>query len=366
MKMYRNLSLFAFCVSTMIILTGCQSDRTAAEPTSPAPAPVVEQAAQPEVPPAKAKVEPSGSKDAPQVTVENAIHDFGIMAPSSVGKCEFNFTNTGKSTLIIERVQSTCGCTVPELEKKEYAPGEAGTVKVTFKAPSRKGSVTKHLYIISNDPETPRTELTIKAKVEVQVEISPEAVDLRLDEENAGMPNLIVRSLDGREFSITQVTAGHGVMKVPFDSAEKAKMFILKPEVDKERLSQFITGVIQVQTDHPQSGTLIVSYNVKPEYEVSRSRIILQNVQPGVSEIKDVMIRSNYGKDVEIESVESKNGYMEIESQEKDGIHLQLQIKITPPQQDESSRRYITDQLDITLKDGTKLTIRCSGWFKLK
>ena len=136
--------------------------------------------------------------------------------------------------------------------------------------------------------------------------------------------------------------------------------------VDKKILDQFNTGFVQIRTDHPQSGTLTVNYNVKPQYEVSRPRIILQNVTPGDSVTKDVTIRSNYDKKVEIESAKSKNGYMEIESQEEDGLHLKLQVKITPPQRDESSRRYITDELDITLKDGTGLTIRCSGWFKLK
>ena len=371
MKMYRNLSLFAMGLCAIIILAGCQSGQTIEEQTEIAPAPSDEQVSQPQVSqPTKgavpSTVQPDQSNDAPKITIENAVHDFGLMAPAVKEKCEFKFTNTGKETLKIERVQSTCGCTVPELKIKEYAPGETGAVKVTFKSPTRKGMTTKHLYIISNDPKTPRAELTIKAQVAVKVEISPEKVDLLLDKDNAGMPNIVVKSLDDREFSITSITAGHNVMKIDFDPAKKAKEFTLEPVVDKKILNQFNTGVVQVRTDHPQSGTLTVRYNVKPQYEVSRPRIILQNVKPGVPVIKDVAIRSNYGKDVEIESVESKNGYIEIESQEKDGLHLQLQVKITPPERDASSKRYITDQLDIKLKDGTKLTIRCSGWFKLK
>ena len=369
--MYRGLSLFTICLCAIIIFSGCRSGQATAEQTERASALPKEQVSQSQVPQpttetAPAKVKPVVSEDAPQVTVENAVHDFGLMAPSAKEKSEFKFTNTGKSLLKIERVQSTCGCTVPELKIKEYAPGETGTIKVTFKSPARKGVVSKHLYIVSNDPQTPRAELTIKAQVVVKVEISPEKVDLRLDEDNAGMPDIVVKSLDDGEFSITGITAGHNVMKIPFDAAQKAKEFTLKPVVNKEILNQFNTGVIQVRTDHPQSGTLTVRYNVKPQYEVSRPRIILQNVQPGVSVTKDVTIRSNYGKDVEIESVNSKNGYIEIESQEKDGLHLQLKVKVTPPERDASSRRYITDQLDIKLKDGTKLTIRCSGWFKLK
>ena len=133
-----------------------------------------------------------------------------------------------------------------------------------------------------------------------------------------------------------------------------------------EKLGQSKTGVIQIKTTHPQAGTLMVRYNVKPMYELTNPRFILQNVEPGVPIIRENLIRSNYGKPAEIESIESRNGYMEIESQEQDGDHIKLTVKITPPAQTDSARRYITDELTITLKDGQKLTIRCSGWFRLK
>ena len=99
---------------------------------------------------------------------------------------------------------------------------------------------------------------------------------------------------------------------------------------------------------------------------VTNPRYILQNIKPGEPIVRDNLIRSNYGKPVEIASVKSRNGYMDIEKQESDGDHMKLSIKITPPEQAESARRYITDELTITLKDGNKLTIRCSGWFRLK
>jgi hypothetical protein len=81
---------------------------------------------------------------------------------------------------------------------------------------------------------------------------------------------------------------------------------------------------------------------------------------------RDSFIRSNYGDPVEIESAVSRNGYMEIVDQQPDGDHIKLNIKITPPQKSDSSRRYISDELKITLKGGHELTIRCTGWFRLK
>ena len=359
MKMYKKISIIGVLL-TIVVMTqpGCQPSQVRTEEQGSG-----KQQVEKKVTEAK----PGIGENLPAVSIENTVHDFGEMGPGTSDKCEFKFKNAGSDVLKISRIQSTCGCTVPQLKKKEYAPGEEGVVSVSFHAPNTKGKTTKHLYIVSNDPVTPRAGLTIKAEVVVKVEVSPENVELRLDKDNAGMPNIVVKGLDDREFSIKNITlTPKGAMKIPFDPEKKAKEFTLEPVVSIEKLNQVNTGVIQIKTDHPQSGTLIVRYHAVPQYEVSRPRIILQNVEPGVPVVKDVLIRSNYDKDVEIESAVSKNGYMEIESQEKDGQHLQLQVKITPPAQDASSRRYITDELKITLKDGTVLSIRCSGWFKLK
>lgn len=364
--MYKTLSVnTCLLIMSVIMISGCQSSQADVE--SAVTEPTTSTAAiQKDLPKPTPKPEPAKEGSGPVITIENPVHDFGEMGPGARDNCTFKFKNTGNAELVINRVQSTCGCTVPELEKKEYAPGEEGIVKVAFQAPSVKSKTTKHLYIISNDPANPRAELTIQADVVVKVEISPESVDLRLDQDNAGMPNLVVKGLDDKPFSIRNVMVSpQQVMEIPYDPAQKGTEFTLKPVVDMAKLAENNTGVIEVKTDHPQSGILIVRYTALSPYEISRPRIILQNVEPGVPVVKDVIIRSNYNKDVEIVSATSRNGYMEIESQEKDGQHLQLQIKITPPEQDSSSRRYITDELDITLKDDTKLTIRCSGWFKL-
>jgi hypothetical protein len=363
-----QLGVIFFGVLVMCIIGGCrQSESKITEPvTEPVPAVAPEPAPTAALP-----------ENAPVVKIENPSVNFGQVGPSSVHKANYAFTNSGKSALSVSNVQSTCGCSVPALTKGDqkypiplkeavvFEPGETGKVEVTFTAPATKGSVTKHLYIVSNDPVTPRAELAITAEVMVKVEAAPENVTLRFDQENAGMPSITVKSLDNQAFSIKSVTVANNVITVPFDANEKKTDFVLKPVVDMNKLNQFNTGVIQIKTDHPQAGMLIVRFTAQPKYEISRPRIILQNLEPEVPIVKDVIIRSNYGTLVEIAPIgESKYGYMAVESQEQEGNNVKLMIKITPPAQDSSARRYITDELTITLKSGEELTIRCSGWFR--
>lgn len=383
MKMLKTLSVVCVIVSAVFLMAGCQPEQ------SKTPSPMIEPSAELEkgaagTPTAKAQ-EPAGAKEVagkaektPQIVLTKDTNDFGEVGPASKHVADYEFVNNGNATLLVNNVQSTCGCSRPVLIKdgtrhsiplKEPVPfeqGQSGKVEVTFTAGSVKGAVTKHLYILTNDPVNPRAQLELKANVVTKVSVSPESVDLSLDQENAGMPELVVQSEDGKVFSIKSINVANRTIEVPFDANEKATKFVFHPKVDMQKLEQFNTGVIQISTSHPQGGSLMVRYNAKPAYEVSNPRYILQNIEPGEPILRENLIRSNYGKVAEIASATSRNGYMEIESQEQDGNHIKLMIKITPPAQSASERRYISDELTIALKDGHKLTIRCSGWFRLK
>jgi hypothetical protein len=107
--------------------------------------------------------EPNGP--APKLVFEQPIHDFGSVAPGSESKCSFKFANKGKGVLKIGDVTKTCGCTVFTLAKKDYEPGEEGVIEVSYNADRAPGVRTRKLYVLSNDPDNPRVELTIKANI---------------------------------------------------------------------------------------------------------------------------------------------------------------------------------------------------------
>ncbi|MEN8128037.1 MAG: DUF1573 domain-containing protein [Planctomycetota bacterium] len=379
MKNYRITGFAIAALLASFIIVGCLPGQSRTDEQKVEPAEELQPSQQKETKPAES-TEKTPAGPAPKVVLTKAIHDFGKVGPGSTHKADYEFKNEGEGTLLVNRIQSTCGCSKPTLIKdgKRYSamkafnppiafePGESGQIEVTFKAPATKGDVEKGLYILSNDPAAPRARFAVKAEVVVKVTIEPEKIELKLDLENAGMPDLVVKSTDGKEFSIKSVFVVKSAIKIPFDSTVKATEFTLKPEVDIEKMGQTNTGVIQIRTTHPQAGTLMVRYSVIPMYELTNPRYILQNVEPGKPVLRGNLIRSNYGRPVEIESATSRNGYMEIESQQQEGDHVKLEIKITPPARSSTARRYITDELTITLKDGQKLTVRCSGWFRLK
>jgi len=58
----------------------------------------------------------------PKVFFEKTVCDLGEVGQGTKNTCEFRFTNTGRDLLKIGKISRTCGCTVFQLDKKEYAP----------------------------------------------------------------------------------------------------------------------------------------------------------------------------------------------------------------------------------------------------
>ncbi|MHC4633206.1 MAG: DUF1573 domain-containing protein [Planctomycetota bacterium] len=60
----------------------------------------------------------------PKISFEKTVCDLGDVGQGGKNTCEFRFTNTGRGLLKIGKINRTCGCTVFQLDKKEYAPNE--------------------------------------------------------------------------------------------------------------------------------------------------------------------------------------------------------------------------------------------------
>jgi len=89
--------------------------------------------------------------------------DYGEIAKGSDGLRVFEFTNVGNEPLIISRVKSSCGCTVPKKPDGPIAPGESSTIEVKYDT-KRVGPIRKTVTVYSNAEEAIKP-LKIKGKV---------------------------------------------------------------------------------------------------------------------------------------------------------------------------------------------------------
>ncbi|MGV6829585.1 MAG: DUF1573 domain-containing protein [Flavobacteriales bacterium] len=98
-----------------------------------------------------------------KITFKSETVDYGEIKKNSDGVRVFEFTNTGDAPLIISKVKSTCGCTVPKKPKDPIAPGESGVIEVKY-ATNRVGPIRKTITVYSNADE-PVKAIKIKGKV---------------------------------------------------------------------------------------------------------------------------------------------------------------------------------------------------------
>jgi hypothetical protein len=116
-----------------------------------------------------------------KIQFSDTKHDFGNIKESDGPVSHvFTFKNTGNAPLVIQNVETSCGCTSPEYTKEPVQPGKSGIVKATFDPSGRPNYFDKNLTVISN-AENNRTILSIKGNVEAKVltveEQYPFAVD---------------------------------------------------------------------------------------------------------------------------------------------------------------------------------------------
>ncbi len=88
--------------------------------------------------------------NAPVIKFTEEKFDFGKIKQGDSVMHNFNFTNTGKSPLIITDAVATCGCTKPEWPKAPVQAGESGVIKVTFHSAAKQGLQDKMITITGN------------------------------------------------------------------------------------------------------------------------------------------------------------------------------------------------------------------------
>lgn len=100
----------------------------------------------------------------PKFKFDKTEHDFGTINEGDVVETVFNFTNEGKSELIITSAKGSCGCTVPEWPREPIMPGESGQIKVKFNS-YRKPNLQQKQITLATNTENGKEILKIRAQV---------------------------------------------------------------------------------------------------------------------------------------------------------------------------------------------------------
>ncbi len=88
-----------------------------------------------------------------EITFNEEIHDFGALISGEIVVFTFVFTNSGKHNLIIEKIESDCGCVQIEFSEKPVEPNKTGLIEVEFDSSRMFGKQFKSIEIHANCKE---------------------------------------------------------------------------------------------------------------------------------------------------------------------------------------------------------------------
>lgn len=98
-----------------------------------------------------------------EIWFETYLHDYGEIEEDSDGTWSFAFKNLGKEAIVINRVRSSCGCTIPNWPREPIEAGASGEIAVKYNT-AQTGTFMKSVVVYSTAANSP-VKLQIKGKV---------------------------------------------------------------------------------------------------------------------------------------------------------------------------------------------------------
>jgi hypothetical protein len=92
-------------------------------------------------------------QNAPEMKFDRTEHSFGKIAEKG-GKVShtYTFVNHGNAPLVILSVETSCGCTKAEYDKKPVPVGGKGEIVITYDPKRQSGVFYKAIQIFTNEP----------------------------------------------------------------------------------------------------------------------------------------------------------------------------------------------------------------------
>jgi len=214
----------------------------------------------------------AGISYAQVISFEKLEHDFGTFTKPQTGEgvtCEFVYTNTGTSPLVLNRVVASCGCTTPEWTREPIAAGKQGSIKVTYNAAST-GTFSKTITVYSNSKDGMVT-LKVKGKAEPYVERVEDAYPIDL-----GGGILMVKN----ELNFINVTKNEPkTLVVDFINTNKQDVKISLSKIAKPLRVNLLSEKVRGQS----RSSVMVTFDAKDSKEWGKQEIYFNVIPAGAS-----------------------------------------------------------------------------------
>lgn len=185
------------------------------------------------------------------IRLEPPSLDFGPIQKGSTAEATVRLINTSGRPLRILQAKTSCGCTVVDVPKDPFDPGESINVTVRFRPKGAIGvRINKSIrFVLEGDYDA--VPLAVSAHIAEFVKVSPRYIDLAAAE----LAAVVISSTDGAAFRIVDVDP-------PVFLGEPARLPKLEHSVVISRQLWQLHGSaqhVELTIDHPRVSSVTLS-----------------------------------------------------------------------------------------------------------
>jgi hypothetical protein len=261
----------------------------------------------------------------PKIKFDKTVYDFGKTSQVERVTGTFTFENVGDGVLKMGKPVTSCGCTVAGVKPETLQPGEKGELTFTLNMGRARATLQKQITVESNDPDSPKTVLTVKADYVPLYDVTPVSYYLNLHKGDSTNVTARVSRTDGKSFNVTKLKPSQPWIEAKVEpEANSTNQVVkivasLKPEGGPRYFSESVNAFVD-DSDTPAftvmfSGRLLGDLTMTPESlywpitdpekALTSRRIVVHSSLPDKLEIKNV---SSTLPDVKVEAVPKEDG----------------------------------------------------------
>jgi hypothetical protein len=163
----------------------------------------------------------------------------------TVVEATFGFVNAGSDRVVIEKIESSCGCTTGVLPKMTFEPGERSALVGRFDTAGRRGVQTKTVTVSIKGAKAP-VVLTLVVTIPDLVKLSPEVL-FWTKGEPAKPKTIVCDAMPGLPVRILKVTSTEPRIQAKLETITEGGKYAITVTPDTTATASFALLTIEFE-----------------------------------------------------------------------------------------------------------------------
>jgi hypothetical protein len=260
---------------------------------------------------------PVSAQDWAQKMFQVTSHNFGTVAKGSKTDYRFVFRNIYKEDVHVVGVRTSCGCTSPQVTKKDVKTHETSEIVATFNTRTFLGQHGATLTVTFDKPFYAEVQLRVAGNIRGDVAFDPPFIDLgNIDLGKGAERRVRVTRIGSTPWEIKDVRSVNPNFEVQLSQPTKSNAqtaYDLTMRLKPSTPAGYLKGQLILVTDDPRATQIPmdVEGRVVAEVTVSPQLLALGQVEPGGTVTKNVVVRAN--REFSITGIQCEDGCLTCE-----------------------------------------------------